>query len=344
MAADKGFCRLAARSLLKRLKALTKEAEGVRRAGARGDVEYVHRMRVASRRLRSALPLFEECLPKKRCKAWRKGMKAITRALGEARDLDVQIAFLEDYLAGVEPARLRRGADRLILRLRQGRERAQGAMLEALDAFEASGIADEMEQELDSLDQGGKGDAPVFRTSGAYRHASREIAVRMGEVLAFETCVDHPEKKEDLHAMRIANKRLRYVMEVFGPLYDDGLEGELDVIRAFHTQLGDIHDCDVWEEFLSSFLEEERRRTVEFFGHDRFFSRLVPGIEALSENRRSFRSGRYEAFRELFHRTRGEGFWEKLAARVKELPASSGGSGEAFPEEGDLSEGQEPQS
>ncbi len=330
MKSDEGFCAFAATSLLKRLKALTKEFEGVRESGVHGDIEYVHRMRVASRRLRSAIPIFQDCFRKKRAKGWRKGMKAITRALGDARDLDVQIAFLEGYVAELDSHRLRRGPERLLLRLRQRRTKAQPPIVEALDGLEASGTVDEMKEELRALEGKGKLRDARYRTTGTCARAAEAIRSRMAVVLGYEPCVDQPENSEDLHAMRIANKRLRYVMEVFGPLYDDGLKEELDLIKSFHTQLGDIHDCDVWEEFLHTFLDEERRRTEEFFGHSRFFSRIEEGILALAENRRAYRRQRYQVFHELFHRTRDEGFWEKLSRRVGEpLETLSPGTGES---------------
>lgn len=59
------------------------------------DVEPVHDMRVATRRLRAALEVFEPCFPAKR---WRKALKRVKRladALGERRDLDVEIELLE---------------------------------------------------------------------------------------------------------------------------------------------------------------------------------------------------------------------------------------------------------
>ncbi len=59
------------------------------------DVERVHDMRVATRRLRAALELFEECFPPKR---WRKALKrvrALADALGERRDVDVELELLE---------------------------------------------------------------------------------------------------------------------------------------------------------------------------------------------------------------------------------------------------------
>ena len=55
-------------------------------------------MRVASRRLRAALPLFSSCFPEKDFRHWMHEIKSVTRALGEARDTDVQIAFLKKYL------------------------------------------------------------------------------------------------------------------------------------------------------------------------------------------------------------------------------------------------------
>jgi CHAD domain-containing protein len=76
------------------LEAFEKEIEGVRAAE---DIEYIHRMRVASRRLRAALPLFLSCLPQKQYARWMKEITGITRALGEARDADVQIAFLARF-------------------------------------------------------------------------------------------------------------------------------------------------------------------------------------------------------------------------------------------------------
>lgn len=59
------------------------------------DVERVHDMRVATRRLRAALEVFEACFPRKR---WRKALKRVKEladALGERRDRDVEIELLE---------------------------------------------------------------------------------------------------------------------------------------------------------------------------------------------------------------------------------------------------------
>ena len=85
-------CIFGVQRVLPLLDAFLREIEGVRSAE---DIEHIHRMRVASRRLRAALPLFKSCFPKKKFRMWMQELQKITRALGDARDTDVQIAFLE---------------------------------------------------------------------------------------------------------------------------------------------------------------------------------------------------------------------------------------------------------
>src|SRR5690606_28341920 len=94
-----GLCLFAAEQLLPRLEAFTREIEGVR---AGEDTDYLHRMRVASRRLRAALPLFSPCFPPKRCDRWMRETRRDTRALGAARDADVQVAALKKYRKKVQ--------------------------------------------------------------------------------------------------------------------------------------------------------------------------------------------------------------------------------------------------
>ena len=90
----KAACYFGKQRLLPLLEAFAKESDGVRAAE---DIEYIHRMRVASRRLRAALPLFRSCFPAKNYARWSEEIREITRALGEARDTDVQIAYLTKY-------------------------------------------------------------------------------------------------------------------------------------------------------------------------------------------------------------------------------------------------------
>jgi len=92
---DPGFCLFGAEIMGKLTEDLLSEADGVRESD---DIEYIHRMRVASRRIRAALPLFIICFPGKEYTRLRKSIRAVTRSLGDARDLDVQMDFLTSFL------------------------------------------------------------------------------------------------------------------------------------------------------------------------------------------------------------------------------------------------------
>jgi CHAD domain-containing protein len=66
-----------------------------------GDIERVHDMRVATRRLRAAMEIFEPCFPKKEFKRTLREVKDLADTLGERRDPDVHIAELERIMAAL---------------------------------------------------------------------------------------------------------------------------------------------------------------------------------------------------------------------------------------------------
>jgi CHAD domain-containing protein len=70
------------------------------------DIERVHDMRVASRRLRAVLEIYEPCFPRKALRDVLTDVKALADALGERRDPDVHLAQLEEFAAAVKAADL----------------------------------------------------------------------------------------------------------------------------------------------------------------------------------------------------------------------------------------------
>jgi len=87
------------------------------------DIERVHDMRVASRRLRAVLEIFQPAFPPGEFKTVLRDVKALADALGERRDPDVHIEDMEAFEAGVQAAN-RPGIDALVARLRE--RQAQG--------------------------------------------------------------------------------------------------------------------------------------------------------------------------------------------------------------------------
>jgi CHAD domain-containing protein len=110
------------------------------------DIEPLHDMRVASRRLRAALEVFRPCFPRKRYKRALKGVKALADALGERRDRDVSIAFLAGFLEEA-PTADRERLEILLAGLREEQRQAN----ERLRPFVAEERLGELRQELSEL-------------------------------------------------------------------------------------------------------------------------------------------------------------------------------------------------
>jgi CHAD domain-containing protein len=304
-------------ALQERLPALANETDGVR---ASEDIEYVHRMRVASRRMRNALALFGAELPRKHYAAWRGEMRRITAALGAARDTDVQIAWVQDFLTQVPDESQRVGIERLLLRLRQQRTRLQGKVLKALKRLEDRGILADMHKTLQELQVHARVYEAAALPADLHQRANEAIQLRLEEFLACEPCVAHPERAADLHQMRIAAKHLRYTLEVFEPLYKRALRKPIKVVKEIQDLLGEVHDCDVWQAYLPRFLEEERAYTQAYFGTPDPVEEFVPGLQTLEEDRRQQRLRSYYTFRRFWELTQENGVWERIRKAVTPPP------------------------
>jgi CHAD domain-containing protein len=76
-------------------------------------------------------------------------------------------------------------------------------------------------------------------------NAERIIEVRADEVRSFSPAVLDPLNVEALHDMRIAAKRLRYVLELTAPVFGEGAASAAKRAKKLQDLLGEIHDCDV---------------------------------------------------------------------------------------------------
>jgi CHAD domain-containing protein len=309
----------AARAMLKHIETLRRHMDGVR---ADDDIEHVHQTRVASRRLRTTLELFNDVLPAKRSARWLKRIKKTARTLGTARDLDVQICFVEQFIQtlpdNAPSAKARPGLNRLLLRLKQARADCQHEMVGAVDKLESSNVVNQIDQWLHKIRAGGQ----QVRSGNAAlrREAGQLITERMQDVLAYEPFVHMPRQTERLHAMRIAMKKLRYAMEVFAPA-SKPIKKRIDRIKQYQQLLGDLHDCDVWLARLPLFINQEKARFERFFGHTRGFGRLMPGLDMLQQHQADRREAVYRRFTELWQEDQDKGFWAEFRQAL--VPASS---------------------
>ena len=290
---DRAFVKFSIESLAAQLQAIMREAGGIKLGQ---DAEFLHRMRVASRRLRTRLRLFAECLPDSKASMYRKRVRSLTRALGEARDCDVQIIHIREFMESLETRRQKEGIKRLLLRLTQKRELLQSAVVKAVTRMEDGRTFTEMQELFRSILGTMAFDKPTKLGGYAFMLASRDIKALLGELFGFEMYIREPSRSTELHQMRIAAKHLRYAMESFEPLFKLRLKKPIKAAKAIQEILGDIHDCDVWAHFLPVFLEDEAEKAIVYSGNVRIIPRLKTGIIRLEKDREEFRNKRYDEF------------------------------------------------
>jgi CHAD domain-containing protein len=296
-----------AQVLLKHLKAMEAELEGV---VAGGDIEYVHRCRVASRRMRSALAMFETCFSKKDQQKLLSEMKKVTRSLGEARDTDVQIELLNSVLKEFSDPRLSPGIRRLLLRLKQKRLAAQADVVKAVEELAERDVLPTAREQLKPLaEQAGE----VYLYSPAlYALGFDAIKARLDEMLAYEPFIHDPANLKELHAMRISAKRLRYTLENFEALYGGQVKEVISTMRGLQDALGAVHDLDVWIDWIPQFILEERERIRAYFGNVGQIRRLLPGLQAFLVTRRVMRGKAYDDFIKLWKKITRDAVWDGL--------------------------------
>lgn len=134
IAPDASFAQAARTSLRQQLEELLRNLPGTR---AGENVEALHDMRVASRRLRSALSVFAASYPARQFLPLEKQVAKITDALGAVRDADVLIEFMQTQRQ-TAPESARVGLDAFLEYLHKERDAERVHLVRALDALEKS--------------------------------------------------------------------------------------------------------------------------------------------------------------------------------------------------------------
>ncbi|HOQ04878.1 MAG TPA: CHAD domain-containing protein [Anaerohalosphaeraceae bacterium] len=300
---------LACLTLRRYAEAIQKNLE----AAAQGaDIEPIHQVRVVCRRLRTALRLFADCLQEDSVSKWRKECKRLLKDLRKARDLDIQMQFLEELLKkAIRDKKILPGLKRLQLRLRQKRQRLQKRIRKSADRFRKQNILKEIAAETERLEQTQSPAAEAGGLSVAER-AGTAVQEAMEKTTAL---LDRLNDKKDIkghHQLRIAVKRLRYTLEIFQPAFKEDFDKLIQPLKKMQTLLGDLNDCAVWLEQIEKFSAKEKERTEEYFGHARPFLRLQPGIEYVRRNRKKQWQTLFREVCAYCRKLETDGFWKQM--------------------------------
>jgi hypothetical protein len=175
-------------------------------------------------------------------------------------------------------------------------------------------------------------------------NAVKIIATRLDELHSFTEAVRDPGAVDELHDMRIAAKRVRYVLEMTAPAFGRPAAGAAKAAKKVQDMLGEIHDCDEFVPRVEAHMAKLRAEDAATLrGHagarakdlDPAVAREAPnrrlyrGLEALDAYLRARRVVLYEHFLREWQRLEGAALAPTL---VDQLRGSTIGAGNGRPD------------
>lgn len=208
------------------------------------DIEELHQMRVATRRLRAALALFAEALPV-RAQALRAEIGWLAGALGAVRDLDVQLEQARAWRADARSEEAA-GLDELLERLHLERTAARAELLATLDSRRyqrfVTGLTSMLEAGVPRRSALARTPAAVALPGLIEQH---QAAARRAARRAKRSGV-----ADDFHRLRIKTKRLRYALDFSVELFGTPARRYAKTLAALQGRLGSMQDAEVGAERL----------------------------------------------------------------------------------------------
>jgi CHAD domain-containing protein len=205
-------------------------------AAQTGDETSVHQARVASRRLRQAIPLLGVRADAAAVDRAGRRVRRITRALGPVRELDVTLLLLAELeRKGAAPARAIARVRTAVTEERQERRR------EMLAAIKPSKLNKLRKQ----LVQVAAPESDTTETRSALAEANAQAAARAARLRAAIEHAGGIYLADRLHRIRIAAKKLRYALEIQRELTRSRSTANLNKLRVQQDLLGRMHDLEM---------------------------------------------------------------------------------------------------
>jgi len=205
------------------------------------DTEFLHDYRVSVRRLRSLLTQLREIFPEKPLTFFRGEFAVVGQLTNHLRDCDVLLENRTGY-ENMLPPSLNRGLVPFFNNIAAVRRKEHRRLVEYLHSAHYQTVCQEWDKFLDRLPN-----FPVTPTSemSVGELSGKLILKRFRRVLRRGAAITAMSSDAEMHQLRIACKKLRYLLEFFAPLHADQLAEMIEQLKKMQSNLGDFNDLAV---------------------------------------------------------------------------------------------------
>lgn len=217
------------------------------------DTEFLHDYRVALRKIRSVLSLFKGVYDPEQTAGLKARFSALMVPTGPLRDLDVYLLAQQDF-CDLVPDRMHAGLDRMFARLRD-RRAAEHAKLAA--HLRSKGYQKEIKALAKLFARRRKLLPGPNASRASFDLACELIWKRYRRIRRIAAGLTAETPDEEVHELRIECKKLRYLMEFFGPVFPRGdFQNVLKSLKELQDSLGLFNDYAVQQARLQAFADD----------------------------------------------------------------------------------------
>jgi CHAD domain-containing protein/uncharacterized protein YjbK len=287
------------------------------------DIEELHDMRVATRRMRAAIKVFGSYMDVKTIKPSAKKLRRVGRILGAVRDLDVFKLKTQAYLNTLPP----HCQDELAPLLSVMDGKYQRAREQMLNLFDSAYYERFKKRFAKFLKRPGTASLPELGSHGELLPQQVRLVLpvviyqQLANVRAYDALIKSPDLSfVRLHQLRIAFKGLRYTLEFFREVLSPDTAQLIEDIRGLQDHLGNVQDavvtCSILRDFLTwgTWGQEISSREMTHLNPV-----IAPGVVKYLSARQTELQQLVETFPAAWTRIQQAGFFKKVAAVAHDL-------------------------
>jgi CHAD domain-containing protein len=266
------------------------------RAASGEDAAAVHDMRVASRRLRESMVVFERLYPRKRFARCYRTARDAGRALGELRDADVLAGRLEGLVQSAGSPDECAVLEGLAVRMRAGRVDSIKRLRKTISSLGLSKARREAAALFSYA-------AVEIRCTPALAALTRDaLEPRVSSLYGFLLSASAPQNSAAQHAARVAAKKFRYALETLSCCLGESYPEMHRWARSLQDALGELHDHDVLLAFLADASEAAASEADDMAAGSSggaAWEARQRGFDAVADRLRAERALHFRRFRRL---------------------------------------------